>query len=56
MHLKRRRGNDAQGMLILKGNGKGSFVADRTEFVQPVITKLSAVFSLLMEAGYCCKQ
>jgi hypothetical protein len=24
--------NDAQGMLILKGNGKGSFVADRTEF------------------------
>jgi enediyne biosynthesis protein E4 len=23
--------NDAQGMLILKGNGKGSFVADRTE-------------------------
>lgn len=24
--------NDAQGMLILKGNGKGSFVVDRTEF------------------------
>ena len=24
--------DDAQGMLILKGNGKGSFVADRTEF------------------------
>jgi len=24
--------NDAQGILILKGNGKGSFAADRTEF------------------------
>ena len=24
--------NDAQGMLILKGNGKGGFVADRSEF------------------------
>ena len=24
--------NDAQGVLILRGNGKGSFIADRTEF------------------------